>query len=159
MALARRPTLQLEDHILSAATHCLFNTFIIRLSKYRISPSASSARDVHWWRGHTTSHMATWRFMVLMFRLLQKLPNVKWVARLFYIPRPTHCQTSVHLETIHPVIRGPIQSHKANGATVQLRYDLYLSRQLQSVTKHPHTDCYKPRAWATLDVSTQAVKK
>jgi hypothetical protein len=72
--------------------------------------------------------------MVLVLRLLQKLPNVvKWVARLFYIPRRSHGQTSVHPETSHPVIRDPIQYHKANGATVQPRYDLYLSRQLQII--------------------------
>ena len=77
--------------------------------------------------------MATY-FMVLVFRILQKLPNVtKWVARLFYITRRSHGQTSVHPQIGHPVICGPIQSLKANGATVQPSYDLYLSHQLQII--------------------------
>jgi len=72
--------------------------------------------------------------MVLVLRLLQKLPMSSggWHA-FFYIPRRSHGQTSVHPETRHPVIRGPIQSHEANGATVQPRYDLYFSRQLQII--------------------------
>jgi hypothetical protein len=65
--------------------------------------------------------MATY-VMVLVLKLLQKLPNIiECLACLIFRDVPT--VKHVHPETSHPVIRGPIQSLKTKGATVQPSYD------------------------------------
>jgi hypothetical protein len=71
--------------------------------------------------------MATY-FMVLVLKFLQKLPkSIKWLACFIFLDVPT--VQPVHPENSHPVIRGPIQSLKTKGATVQPSYDLFATQK------------------------------
>jgi hypothetical protein len=117
--LAPRPTLQLEDHILSVATDCLFNTFAISLSESRTTPSSNATATLHVWQ-HFLRYYCYDYYKITQCRRVGASPVL-------------------YFETFPGSNIGPVTSHvltqsfQANDEPVQRSNDLHLSHQLQIV--------------------------